>query len=175
MLRRFVWILVALPVAILLITLAVANRHGVRLVLDPFRPDEPVLFLVLPFYAYLFGTLLVGILIGGARHLDDAGALAAHRPPAGGRGPALAGRGRSPLPRAPGPPREHRPPAGSGPALEPPERAPCSSSMAPRSIGRSPIQPWSTCSRPPSARARSRRCAITTPLRSTAGPRPPCC
>ena len=44
MLRRFVWILVALPVAILLITLAVANRHGVRLVLDPFRPDEPVLF-----------------------------------------------------------------------------------------------------------------------------------
>jgi len=65
MLRRFVWILVAFPVAILLITLAVANRHGVRLVLDPFRSDEPVLFLVLPFYAYLFGVLLLGILIGG--------------------------------------------------------------------------------------------------------------
>jgi uncharacterized integral membrane protein len=65
MLRRFVQILVALPVAILLITLAVANRHGVRLVLDPFRPDEPVLSVVLPFYVYLFGALLIGILVGG--------------------------------------------------------------------------------------------------------------
>jgi uncharacterized integral membrane protein len=65
MLRRFVWVLVAFPVAILLITLAVANRHGVRLVLDPFRPDEPVLSLVLPFYVYLFGGLLVGIAVGG--------------------------------------------------------------------------------------------------------------
>jgi hypothetical protein len=65
MLRRMTWILVALPVAILLIALAVANRHGVRLVLDPFRPDEPVLSLVLPFYGYLFGTLLLGILVGG--------------------------------------------------------------------------------------------------------------
>src|SRR5690242_7149688 len=65
MLRRVVWILVALPVAVLLITLAVANRHGVRLVLDPFRPDEPVLSLVLPFYVYLFGMLLLGIVIGG--------------------------------------------------------------------------------------------------------------
>lgn len=66
MLRRFVWVLVAFPVAIILITLAVANRHGVRLVLDPFRPDEPVLSLVLPFYVYLFGVLLAGIAIGGA-------------------------------------------------------------------------------------------------------------
>jgi len=65
MLRRFVWILVAFPVAVLLLTLAVTNRHGVRLVLDPFRSDEPVLFLVLPFYAYLFGVLLIGIVIGG--------------------------------------------------------------------------------------------------------------
>jgi uncharacterized integral membrane protein len=65
MLRRFVWLLVAFPVAVVLLTLAVANRHGVRLVLDPFRSEEPVLFLVLPFYAYLFGMLLIGIVIGG--------------------------------------------------------------------------------------------------------------
>jgi uncharacterized integral membrane protein len=65
MLRRFIFFLVAIPAAILLITLAVANRHGVRLVLDPFRPDEPVLSVVLPFYVYLFGMLLIGIVIGG--------------------------------------------------------------------------------------------------------------
>lgn len=66
MLRRVVWIFVAIPVAILLIALAVANRHGVRLVLDPFRPADPVISLVLPFYAYLFGALLIGVIIGGA-------------------------------------------------------------------------------------------------------------
>jgi uncharacterized integral membrane protein len=65
MLRRIVFFLVALPVAILLVTLAVTNRHGVRLVLDPFRADDPVLALVLPFYVYLFGMLLIGIVIGG--------------------------------------------------------------------------------------------------------------
>ena len=65
MLRRFLRVLIALPVAVLLVTLAVANRHGVRLVLDPFRSDEPMLFLVLPFYAYLFGALLLGVIIGG--------------------------------------------------------------------------------------------------------------
>ncbi len=65
MLRRVVFFVVAVPVAILLVTLAVANRHGVRLVLDPFRPDQPVLSLVLPFYVYLLGVLLIGIVIGG--------------------------------------------------------------------------------------------------------------
>ena len=66
MLRRALKYLLAVPVAIILITLAVINRHGVPLVLDPFRPDEPVLSLVLPFYVYLFGMLLIGIGIGGA-------------------------------------------------------------------------------------------------------------
>ena len=66
MLRRIISFAVALPAALLLLTLAVINRHGVRLVLDPFRPDDPVLSLVLPFYAYLFGVLLLGVLIGGA-------------------------------------------------------------------------------------------------------------
>jgi uncharacterized integral membrane protein len=57
--------LLAVPAAAILLTLAVVNRHAVRLVLDPFRPDEPVLFVVLPFYAYLIGALLIGIAVGG--------------------------------------------------------------------------------------------------------------
>lgn len=64
--RRAVWLLVALPAAIVLITLAVSNRHAVRLILDPFRPDDPVLFLVLPLYAYLLTALIMGVLLGGA-------------------------------------------------------------------------------------------------------------
>jgi uncharacterized integral membrane protein len=64
-LRRFVWFVVAIPAALLLVTLALANRHQVRLALDPFRPADPTLSLVLPFYAYLFGMLIVGVIIGG--------------------------------------------------------------------------------------------------------------
>lgn len=65
MLRRIVWLLIAFPAGLLLVTLAVVNRHEVRLVLDPFRPEAPVVSLVLPFYAYLFCTLLIGVLLGG--------------------------------------------------------------------------------------------------------------
>jgi hypothetical protein len=64
-LRRIVLLLIAFPAAALLITLAIANRHAVKLVLDPFRPEAPVLSLVLPFYAYLFAALIAGILLGG--------------------------------------------------------------------------------------------------------------
>jgi uncharacterized integral membrane protein len=64
-LRRAWKYVLGVPAAIILLTLAVINRHSVRLVLDPFRPDEPVLSLVLPFYAYLIGMLVIGIVIGG--------------------------------------------------------------------------------------------------------------
>jgi hypothetical protein len=58
-------LLVAFPAAAILVTLAVANRHAVRLVLDPFRPDKPVLWLELPFYAYLLIALVLGVALGG--------------------------------------------------------------------------------------------------------------
>jgi len=64
-LKRILWLLTAFPAAALLITLAVANRHSVRLVLDPFRPETPVLSVVLPFYGFLLGALLIGVMVGG--------------------------------------------------------------------------------------------------------------
>jgi uncharacterized integral membrane protein len=65
LLRRIIWFLIAFPAALLLVTLAVINRHDVRLVLDPFHPEAPLVSLVLPFYAYLLAMLLVGVLLGG--------------------------------------------------------------------------------------------------------------
>lgn len=65
MLRRIAWILIAFPAAIVLVTLAIANRHAVQLVLDPFRPDAPALSVVLPLYAYLFLALVAGVILGG--------------------------------------------------------------------------------------------------------------
>lgn len=65
MLRRIALLLVAFPAAALLIALAIANRHAVRLVLDPFRPETPAISVMLPFYGYVFGALILGVLLGG--------------------------------------------------------------------------------------------------------------
>lgn len=51
--------------AIVLVTLALANRHDARLVLDPFNPRDPALEVSVPFYFFLFGLLVLGVLIGG--------------------------------------------------------------------------------------------------------------
>lgn len=51
--------------AVLLLTLAVANRHAVRLVLDPFNPGNPVVSAQLPLYALLFAVLIGGVVLGG--------------------------------------------------------------------------------------------------------------
>jgi hypothetical protein len=63
--RRVVGLLIGFMAAVFMVTLAVANRHGVRLVLDPFNPQDPVVAIELPFYGYLFAMLLFGVMLGG--------------------------------------------------------------------------------------------------------------
>ena len=66
MLRRLTSLLIGLPLAVALIALALANRHSVQLVLDPFRPEDPALAVSLPFYVYIFALVIAGALLGGA-------------------------------------------------------------------------------------------------------------
>jgi uncharacterized integral membrane protein len=63
-LRRIIWLLLAFPAAIVLVTLAVSNRHPVELVLDPLN-QRPVVALQLPLYVYLFSALIMGVVLGG--------------------------------------------------------------------------------------------------------------
>lgn len=64
--RRILTILFGFPLAVVLTGLAVANRQAVPLNLDPLRPESPAIApLVLPFYAYLLGALILGVAIGG--------------------------------------------------------------------------------------------------------------
>lgn len=51
--------------AMIVIALSVANRHAVRLALNPFRPDDDVLSVHFPFFAYLLGALMAGVALGG--------------------------------------------------------------------------------------------------------------
>lgn len=66
MIRRILSLLVAFPLGAILVAIAVSNRHPVQLILDPFRPETPALSVELPFYAYLLGALVFGVLLGGA-------------------------------------------------------------------------------------------------------------
>ncbi|KQO86247.1 GMP synthase [Methylobacterium sp. Leaf90] len=61
---RFLKALILLPIAVVVVLLAVANREAVTLSFDPFSP-EPVFSLVLPLYAVVFGSVALGILVGG--------------------------------------------------------------------------------------------------------------
>ena len=65
-LKRMFGLIVSFLAAIVLVAIAVANRHDVALVLDPFRPEAPALQLVLPFYMHIIGALIAGVLLGGA-------------------------------------------------------------------------------------------------------------
>jgi uncharacterized integral membrane protein len=62
---RFLKALILLPVAILVVLLAVANRAPVQLSLDPFSQDAPEIATNLPLFAVIFASVMLGIVIGG--------------------------------------------------------------------------------------------------------------
>ncbi|RDI62471.1 lipopolysaccharide assembly protein LapA domain-containing protein [Microvirga subterranea] len=62
---RFFKALILLPVAILVVLLAVANRAPVTLSLDPFSQDAPEFAAQVPLFAVIFAAVAVGVLIGG--------------------------------------------------------------------------------------------------------------
>lgn len=66
MLSRFVTVVVFIPLAIVLIALAVANRAPVAFTIDPFNPGNPGLTASLPLFALLFIALALGLVIGSA-------------------------------------------------------------------------------------------------------------
>ena len=62
---RFLKALVLLPVAILVVLLAVANRAPVQVSLDPFSQEAPEFATEVPLYAVIFAAVIVGVLVGG--------------------------------------------------------------------------------------------------------------
>jgi uncharacterized integral membrane protein len=64
MLNRILLVVIVVPVAVVLVALAVANRTAVAFTLDPFNPGNPSLTLQLPLFVMLFLALGLGLLIG---------------------------------------------------------------------------------------------------------------
>lgn len=66
MFNRLVLVLVFLPLAIILIALAVANRGITAFTVDPFNPGNPALTIQVPLFFLLFAALAIGLIVGGA-------------------------------------------------------------------------------------------------------------
>ncbi len=63
--RKILTAIVVLPVAVLLVVFAVANREPVILSLDPFSPGAPAWSIQLPLYIVILLAIAVGVVIGG--------------------------------------------------------------------------------------------------------------
>ncbi|MEW9807426.1 lipopolysaccharide assembly protein LapA domain-containing protein [Mesorhizobium sp. ZMM04-5] len=64
MLNRFVLIAVFVPLAIILVALAVANRGVVSFTVDPFNPGNPALTWQMPLFVLLFAAVVAGMVVG---------------------------------------------------------------------------------------------------------------
>ena len=65
MLRKILTVLILLPLAILIVALAVANREVVTVTFDPFGGNDPALVLRAPLFVLVFVFVLLGVIIGG--------------------------------------------------------------------------------------------------------------
>ena len=54
-----------MPLAVVIIALAVANRQSVTVSLDPFSAEHPAAVVTLPLFGLIIVLLIVGVLIGG--------------------------------------------------------------------------------------------------------------
>ena len=66
MVRRIIWTLIVVPLAVIIIAFAVANRQWVTVSFDPFSSTSPAYAATLPLFALIFVSLILGVLIGGA-------------------------------------------------------------------------------------------------------------
>jgi uncharacterized integral membrane protein len=64
-LRKVVATIILVPLAVIIIALAVANRQDVTVSLDPFNPDVPAASLTKPLFVVLLAVLVLGVIIGG--------------------------------------------------------------------------------------------------------------
>jgi uncharacterized integral membrane protein len=66
MIRRIVTVVILVPIVILFLGFAIANRQTVRLSFDPFDAASPDYSTSLPLFVLVIVLLIAGVLVGGA-------------------------------------------------------------------------------------------------------------
>ncbi|TYO64901.1 DUF1049 domain-containing protein [Bradyrhizobium hipponense] len=64
--RKFLTALIVIPLGLLLVVFAVANRHFVTVSFDPFISNDPSLSITLPLFLLLILVAALGVLAGGS-------------------------------------------------------------------------------------------------------------
>ena len=64
MITRIVIVLILVPLAVILISLSVANREAISFTIDPFNPGNPALSYSAPLFVWLFASLILGLILG---------------------------------------------------------------------------------------------------------------
>jgi hypothetical protein len=65
MIRKIVTTLILVPLAVVVIALAVANRQPVVVSFDPFDPAHPAFARALPLYQLMLLLVIAGVVVGG--------------------------------------------------------------------------------------------------------------
>jgi uncharacterized integral membrane protein len=65
MIRKTIAALILVPVTIVLVLFAVANRHSVPVSFDPFEPTNPALAVTLPLFLLIMLLVIAGVVVGG--------------------------------------------------------------------------------------------------------------
>jgi uncharacterized integral membrane protein len=65
LLRKIVAVIILVPLAVVIVAFAVANRQDVTISFDPFNAARPAASLTLPLFLLIIGLMILGVVIGG--------------------------------------------------------------------------------------------------------------
>ena len=74
--RKFFTALVVIPLGLIFIVFAVANRHLVTVSFDPFNSTDPSISVTLPLFVVIIAVAILGVIAGGFGDLVPAAPLA---------------------------------------------------------------------------------------------------
>jgi uncharacterized integral membrane protein len=64
--RKFLTALVVIPLGLIFIIFAVANRHLVTVSFDPFNSTDPSIAVTLPLFVVIIAVAILGVIAGGS-------------------------------------------------------------------------------------------------------------
>jgi uncharacterized integral membrane protein len=99
--RKFFSALVVIPLGILFVVFAVANRHAVTVSFDPFDSTNPSVAVTMPLFVVIVAVAILGVAAGGSARRHEADARRARSETADLRAAAAVSRGGVPQLAAP--------------------------------------------------------------------------
>ena len=63
--RKFLSALIIVPLSVIFVVFAVANRHFVTVSFDPFNSTDPALSMSLPLFVLIISVAIMGVVAGG--------------------------------------------------------------------------------------------------------------